>query len=112
MISSDVMRGYHDLMILWVLVQQDSYGYEISKLIFEHTGGTYTMKETTLYSAFNRLEKQGYIFSYPGLETHGKRRTYYQMTEAGREYYIDKCKEWHLTKQLMNQFVKGDEWNE
>ena len=39
-----------------------------------------------MYSAFTRLEKQGLIRSYPGEVTHGKKRTYYQISEAGREF--------------------------
>ena len=32
-ISSDVIRGYNDTMILFLLLSEDSYGYEISKQI-------------------------------------------------------------------------------
>ncbi len=32
-ISSDVIRGYNDTMILYILLNRPSYGYEISKLI-------------------------------------------------------------------------------
>ncbi len=33
MISSDVIRGYNDTIILYLLQQNPSYGYEISKQI-------------------------------------------------------------------------------
>ena len=33
MISSDVIRGYNDTFILFLLLDQPSYGYEISKQI-------------------------------------------------------------------------------
>lgn len=32
-ISSDVIRGYNDTMILYLLLDQPSYGYEISRQI-------------------------------------------------------------------------------
>ena len=60
MISSDVIRGYTDIIILYLLLDEPSYGYEISRRITDRSQGLYTMKETTLYSAFNRLEKNGY----------------------------------------------------
>ncbi|EAC9291066.1 PadR family transcriptional regulator, partial [Listeria monocytogenes] len=66
MISSDGIRGYNDAIILSILSKEDSYGYEISKRIREGTDAVYVIKETTLYSAFTRLEKQGLIRSYPG----------------------------------------------
>jgi len=108
-ISSDVMRGYIDLMILRALSEVDSYGYEISKKITEISQNGYTMKETTLYSAFSRLEKQGCLHSYPGTYTGGRERTYYTLTPTGQEHYRNKCEEWELTKELINNFVAKKE---
>ena len=59
-ISSDVIRGYNDTMILYLLFQEPSYAYEISKQIKAITDEKYIIKETTLYAAFNRLEKNVY----------------------------------------------------
>lgn len=106
MISSDVIRGYNDTIILYLLLDNDSYGYEISKQIKELSDEKYIIKETTLYSAFSRLEKNGYIESYFKDETFGKRRTYYKITEAGINYYKEKCIEWEITKEVINQFIK------
>lgn len=105
MISSDVIRGYNDTMILYLLLEEASYGYEISKRIKEYTDGKYIIKETTLYSAFTRLEKNGYIESFYGSESGGKRRTYYRITDMGRSYYRDKCEEWQLTKEVVERFI-------
>ena len=104
MISSDVLRGYNDLIILSILMDGDSYGYEVSKAILDRGGGVYHIKETTLYSAFNRLEANGYLVSYFGDETFGRRRTYFKITASGIQYYYDKCREWKLTKELIEAF--------
>jgi len=106
MISSDVIRGYNDTIILSLLLDSDSYGYEISKNIREISEEKYIIKETTLYSAFNRLEKGGFIESYRGTQTHGRPRTYYRITIAGIEHYKEKCAEWALTTEVINKFVK------
>ena len=58
MISSDGIRGYNDMIILYLILGGPSYGYEISKAIKTKTEGKYLIKETTLYSAFTRLEKK------------------------------------------------------
>ena len=110
-ISSDVIRGYIDMMILRVLFDGDSYGYEISKKITELSEHRYTMKETTLYSAFSRLEKGGYLRAYPGSYSGGRERTYYALTEEGRAYYRQKCVEWELTKGLIANFILKEEEN-
>ena len=106
MISSDVIRGYNDTIILYSLLDGPSYGYEISKQSRERTEEKYVMKETTLYSTFARLEKNGYIESFHGSETFGKRRTYYRITEKGRAYYREKCEEWRLTNEVVSLFVR------
>ena len=107
-ISSDVIRGYNDTMILSILLKEPSYGYEISKQIKNITDGKYIIKETTLYSAFTRMEKNGYIESFIAsgdLEGNGKKRTYYRITNQGREYYKSKCAEWDLTKFVVEKFI-------
>ena len=106
MISSDVIRGYNDTILLFLLLDSPSYGYEISKQIKELSKEKYVIKETTLYSAFTRLEKNGFIESFYGDETNGKRRTYYKITSKGNEYYQEKCKEWILTKEVVEKFIR------
>ena len=107
MISSDIIRGYTDTMILFIVSCGDSYGYEISRQIKEISDGSYVMKETTLYSALTRLEKNGFITSYAGLHD-GRKRTYYSRTDAGKACYKDKCDEWELTKKVIDNFIVTD----
>lgn len=105
-ISSDVIRGYIDTIILFLLLKEPSYGYEISKRIRSLSEEKYIIKETTLYSAFTRIEKNGFVRSYAENADNGKRRTYYAITEEGRDYYRDKCKEWQLTKEVVEHFIE------
>ncbi len=105
MISSDVIRGYNDILILYLLLDKESYGYEISKQIRELSREKYIIKETTLYSSFSRLEGNGFIESFSRESEAGRRRTYYRITGAGRNYYQEKCEEWELTKEVVNQFI-------
>ena len=105
-ISSDLIRGYNDTIILYLLQHEPSYGYEISKQIRTITEEKYIIKETTLYSAFSRMEKNGYVESYSGQSETGKKRTYYKITQKGIDYYKEKCDEWELTKEVIDRFIK------
>ncbi|OJF92044.1 PadR family transcriptional regulator [Alkalibacterium sp. 20] len=109
MISSDVIRGYNDTFLLSLLNQGDSYGYELSRQIKEKTDGDYIIKETTMYSAFTRLSKKGYIISYPGTVTQGKKRTYYSITLEGKMHLKEKQEEWHITREVVDHLVKGED---
>lgn len=105
-ISSDIIRGYNDTIILSTLLSEDSYGYEISQIISEISEGKYQIKETTLYSCINRLLKNGYIESYRLDDISMRKRVYYHITKKGFVYYYDKCKEWELTRDVINRFAK------
>lgn len=92
-------------MILYLLLEKPSYGYEISKDIKMLTKEKYIIKETTLYSAFTRMEANGFIESYSQEAENGKRRTYYRITQTGKDYYQEKCEEWKLTKEVVENFI-------
>lgn len=105
MISSDIIRGYNDTIILSILKEGSSYGYEISKRIRLLSKDKYIIKETTLYSAFSRLEKNGYIKPFIQNDPES-RRTYYEITKLGIDYLNEKKEEWITTQDVINQFIK------
>lgn len=104
-ITSDIIRGHTDTIILAHLTQKNSYGYEINKAIKEKTNNEYELKEATLYSAFRRLEESGYITSYWGDENTGARRRYYSITKEGREVYQKNKVDWETTKKIINILI-------
>lgn len=104
-ISSDIIRGHTETIILSHLIKKDSYGYEINKQIKETTNGKYELKEATMYCAFKRLEEIGYITSYWGDENQGARRKYYRITEEGKSTYKQSKEDWKLTKQIIDELI-------
>ena len=111
-ITSDLIRGHTDTIILSVLEKSDNYGYKINRMIYRITNGAYELKEATLYTAFKRLEESGCISSYWGDEATGARRRYYTITNHGRTVYRRLLGEWEETKSLIDRLVgDGDEKN-
>lgn len=108
-ISADTLRGHTDAIILTQLMRGDNYGYEINKNIQTRTHGVYGFKEATLYTAFKRLEQNGYITSYWGDEGQGARRRYYSITEAGRKYWEETRAEWETTRALLDALISIEE---
>lgn len=104
-LTSDLIRGHTETIILAQLLKKDSYGYEINKSIQQTTNGTYELKEATLYSAFRRLENAEMIESYWGDETTGARRRYYRITPLGRALYGRNKEDWERTKQLVDHLI-------
>ncbi len=101
-LSSDLLRGYTDTIILNQLREADSYGYEITKRISELSGGALELKEATLYTAFRRMENSGYIISYWGNEGSGARRRYYSITVDGRNRLAEDQEAWKETRGVLD----------
>lgn len=101
-LSSDLLRGHTDTIILRLLTDGDKYGYEITKLISEHSNQLYELKEATMYSSLKRLEGDKHITSYWGDETQGGRRKYYRITSSGRELYESNKRNWEWAKQILD----------
>jgi len=104
-VSSDLLRGHTDTIILKLLEDGDKYGYEITKLVYEHSDHEYELKEATMYSSLKRLENDGHITSYWGDETQGGRRKYYRITASGRELYKDNKSNWINAKKILDKLV-------
>jgi PadR family transcriptional regulator, regulatory protein PadR len=103
--SSDLLRGHTDTIVLKLLEGGDKYGYEITKLVYEHSGQKYELKEATMYSSLKRLENDGHITSYWGDETQGGRRKYYRITPTGRALYKDNKQNWDSAKQILGNLL-------
>ena len=106
--TSDLIRGHTDTIILAQLNRGDSYGYKINKALLETTSRQYSMKEATLYTAFRRLEEMGHITSYWGDEQSGARRRYYAITDSGKQHYRLLLKEWCTVREIIDNLVEED----
>jgi PadR family transcriptional regulator PadR len=106
-ISSDLIRGHIDTIILRVLMDGDNYGYEIIKAISLKSGGEYELKEPSLYTSLKRLETGKLISSYWGDESQGGRRKYYKITEAGSQTYARSLAQWKTARVLIDRLLDG-----
>ncbi|MEA5039759.1 MAG: PadR family transcriptional regulator [Clostridiaceae bacterium] len=104
-LSSDIIRGHTETVILAQLLHGDSYGYQINKALRDRSGGAFEAKEGTLYTAFRRLEESGSIRSYWGDEQSGARRRYYSITEEGRKQFYSNKQEWQRVKEIIDCLI-------
>jgi PadR family transcriptional regulator PadR len=97
--------GHIDTIILRLLRDGDSYGFELQSRILEMTGERYGIKETTLYSNIKRLETAGFLDPYWGDETQGARRRYYRITKAGRKELQKNIEAWRFAKKAIETLL-------
>lgn len=105
-VSSDLLRGHTDTIVLGILARDDSYGYEIYKVILDKTEERFELKEATLYSSIRRLEQEGCISAYWGDETQGGRRKYYKITDSGRLLLKQNRLDWAFTKTMLEKLLE------
>ncbi|HVX13600.1 MAG TPA: helix-turn-helix transcriptional regulator [Pirellulales bacterium] len=97
--DSRLLSGMVDTLLLEVISDGATYGYEIAQTMLARSRGYFEITEGSLYPALHRLERQKYLESF-WQEADGRERKYYRLTPAGRRALAAKKKEWQ-------QFVTG-----
>jgi PadR family transcriptional regulator PadR len=87
------LNGTVDLLLLAVVSEAPTYGYEITQAVLARSGGRFTLKEGSLYPALHRLERDKLLESY-WTEHEGRRRKYYRITPGGRKSLASRRTEW------------------
>ncbi|MDD6043353.1 MAG: PadR family transcriptional regulator [Eubacteriaceae bacterium] len=81
--------GTVEMLVLYLLKDQDLYGYQITSLIKELSEGNVVVTESTLYPTLYKLLNKQFISDYE--ETIGKRRVrvYYHLEDTGKKRLDD-----------------------
>lgn len=104
-VSSDLIRGHINTIILRALYDGDKYGYEIISEIERKSHGQYSLKQPSLYSALKRLENEGFITSYWGGSVSGGRRKYFSLTDAGKKISEINQSEWEYSRTVIDSLI-------
>jgi len=86
-------KGTLPTLILEALEQEPSHGYRIAQQIKDRSQGVLDFKEGTLYPALHKLENDGLVASFEGVEK-GRPRRYYRITKSGRAVLAKDRMEW------------------
>lgn len=93
-IDKDLVAAMATPLVLAILVEGTSYGYAILKRVRELSGGDLEWTDGMLYPLLHRLERVGHIRAEWGASPEGRRRKYYEITEAGRAQLAEQRKQW------------------
>jgi PadR family transcriptional regulator PadR len=86
-------KGTLPTLILEVLIREASHGYRIAQEIKARSKGVLDFKEGTLYPALHKLENEGLVESYEGVEK-GRPRRYYRITKPGKATLAKDRSQW------------------
>jgi PadR family transcriptional regulator, regulatory protein PadR len=93
-IDKDLVAAMATPLVLAILTADTSYGYAILKRVREVSGGELEWTDGMLYPLLHRLERLGYISAEWGASPGGRRRKYYQATDAGRAQLAEQRRQW------------------
>ena len=99
-------RATSPLVVLRCLSERPMYGYEISAALKERSGGKFTI--SLLYPVLYRLEEQGYVEIASTEVADGRARSYYGITEAGRDYLKKTLAEFEDISSVFRQLMYSD----
>lgn len=99
--NKEILKEYTKTIILNILKQKDSSGYDISKKIEEYK---VNIESSDLYLALKRMEKNNLISSC-WIETKEIRIKKYTITQEGKEYLKNKKKEWNNNKVILDKLL-------
>ena len=100
--NADLLRGALEPVILEVIADGATYGYEIARAIEEQSSGHLLAQEGTLYPALHRLEKRGLLEAEWGISPEGRQRKHYRLTALGRKERLALRKEWSEFTRAVN----------
>ena len=103
MISKDLVAASAKSLILSILSERESYGYEIIQRVRQISGGEMEWKDGMLYPVLHRLENQGFIDSFCEKSENGRKRKYYRIRVEGRKALEVEKEAWLLVHDTLTK---------
>jgi len=103
LISKDLIAASATPLLLAILKEKDSYGYEIIKRVKELSHNEMEWTEGMLYPVLHRLEQQQLVDSYWEDSDSGRRRKYYRLNEAGLNELNKQMKQWDVVSGALSE---------
>ncbi|MCI8307637.1 MAG: helix-turn-helix transcriptional regulator [Lachnospiraceae bacterium] len=96
------------MLLLYLLSEEDYYGYQLSQLVKKRSNGILTVPEGSMYPTLYRLAEKGYL-SYERRQV-GKRlkRVYYHLEPAGKDYLKDLLENYKMVKEGVNLIMTSN----
>src|ERR1700733_11048051 len=83
--SSELVQGTLDMLILKTLALEPMHGYGIALRMEQISGGVFRVNLGSLFPAFRRLEREGWIQAEWKPTENNRRAKYYGLTGQGRK---------------------------
>jgi PadR family transcriptional regulator, regulatory protein PadR len=92
--STDVIQGTLDMLILKTLSLEPMHGFGIARRIEQLSEGVFKVNPGSLLTAFQRLERAGWLDAEWRVTDNSRRAKFYKLTRAGRKQLQFETTDW------------------
>lgn len=98
-------KGSLELILLCIIGEKETYGYELITKLNEKSGVLGVAKEGTVYPILYRLEESGLITCRLKKSESGMQRKYYALTQEGKTLLSELKAYWRAYSACVDSFI-------
>ena len=106
--TTDVIQGTMDMLILKTLSLEPMHGFGIARRIEQISRGVFKVNPGSLLTAFQRLERAGWLDSEWRQTENSRRAKFYSLTRAGRRQLDVETAEWTRRTMAVARLLKAE----
>jgi PadR family transcriptional regulator PadR len=105
--STDVIQGTLDMLILKTLSLEPMHGFGIARRIEQISRGVFKVNPGSLLTAFQRLERAGWLDAEWRQTDNSRRAKFYALTRAGRRQLDVETADWSRRTAAVARLLKA-----
>ena len=106
--TTDVIQGTLDMLILKTLSLEPMHGFGIARRIEQVSRGVFKVNPGSLLTAFQRLERMGWLESEWRQTDNSRRAKFYRLTRSGRKQLEVETANWNRRASAIARLLKAE----
>jgi transcriptional regulator len=106
--NTDVIQGTLDMLILKTLSLEPMHGFGIARRIEQISRGVFKINPGSLLTAFQRLERVGWLNSEWRQTDNSRRARFYSLTRSGRKQLEVETADWNRRASAIERLLKAE----
>ena len=106
-LNTDIIQGTLDMLILKALSLEPMHGFGIARRIEQVSRGVFKVNPGSLLTAFQRLERVGWLNSEWRQTDKSRRAKFYSLTPSGRKQLEVETADWNRRASAIARLLKA-----
>jgi PadR family transcriptional regulator PadR len=107
--NTDLIQGTLDMLILKTLSLEPMHGFGIARRIEQISRGVFKVNPGSLLTAFQRLERVGWLDSEWRQTDNSRRAKFYSLTRSGRKQLEVETGNWNRRASAIARLLRAEE---